>query len=139
MFIALFLLSVAAGAVLFIRLLGPDDWLVKGLREDRGSAVVVTCCVVLCAVLLIILLFLFLRVIPSLWTPAVAGTDMPTEHSHEFRVWNIVHWFLCLCIPIISGYLLYLLYSAGYKMFYPSSPNLSRSLGKHQLLSRHLR
>ncbi len=154
LFIVLFSVSVAAGAVLFVRLLGPDDWLVKGLREDKGSAVVVTCCVVVCAVLLMISLIFFLRVIPSLlayvlylpfWQPllaaAIAGSDseVPTGHARESLVWNVVHWFLSLCIPIVSGYLLHLLYSAGYRVFRRFSPNLSHSLGKHRLLSRHLR
>lgn len=140
MFYVLFSLSVAVGAVLFIRLLGPDAWLVKGLREDKVSAVVVTCFVVVCAVLLIISLVFLLRIIPSLWAPAIAAADndMQTEHLHESLVWNVVHWFLSLCIPILSGYLLYLLYSMVYRVLHHFSPNhLQRPHGYRQLASRH--
>lgn len=112
MFFVLFLLSVACGALLFVRLASSDAWLTKGLREDRIGAVIVTCFLGVCAIVLLTLLYVFLPLLPASLAAALAGPDkgLAGEDTQETFVGDIIRWFLLLCIPILSAYLLYWLY-----------------------------
>lgn len=112
MFFILFTLSAVCGALVFIRLTGSDDWLARGLREDKISAVAVTCLLGVCAIGIFILLYAFLSLIPDSLAPvfANAGKDLPKEDTRNVFVEDIIHWFLLLCIPILAGYLLHWLY-----------------------------
>jgi len=114
MFFVLFLLSVACGVLVFVRLAGSDAWLAKGLREDRIGAVAVTCLLGVCAIALLILLYVLLPLIPASLAAAFAGPDknLPGKDMHETVVGDIFRWLLLLCIPILSAYLLYWLYLA---------------------------
>jgi hypothetical protein len=114
MFSVLFLLSVICGAFLFTSLASSDAWLAKGLREDKIGAVIVACFLGVCAIALLTLLYVFLPLIPASLTAALAGPDknLPGEGAQETIVVDIIRWFLLLCIPILSAYLLYLLYRA---------------------------
>lgn len=116
MFSVLFLLSVACGVLLFVKLASSDVWLAKGLREDRISAVLVTCFLGACALILLTLLYVFLPLIPASLTAALAGTDkdLAGKDIQESLIGHIVRWFLLLCIPILAAYLLYLLYRTVY-------------------------
>jgi len=108
----LFLFSVACGVLLFVRLTGSDAWLTKGLRDDKFGAIVVMCTLIVCAILLFILLRASLS--PIMVSLAAASktpdNDFPRENVQEAFAGGIVYWLLLLCIPIISGYLLYWLY-----------------------------
>lgn len=112
MFLFLFLLSVTVGVVLFVGLLGHDAWLIKGLKEDRVGAIIATCFVVVCAILLVILLRFLLHLIPDLFATASTGANrhLPAESTKVVPVWDIILWFLFFCTPILSGFLLYVLY-----------------------------
>jgi len=112
MFSVLFLLSITCGALLFVKLTSSDAWLAKGIKEDRIGAVVVACFLGVCAIALLILLYVLLPLIPASLAAAFAGPDktFPGEDTHEAVVGDIISWLLLLCIPILSAYLLYLLY-----------------------------
>jgi hypothetical protein len=112
MFSILFLLSVVCGAFLFARLISFDAWLTKGLREDKIGAVIVVCFLGVCAFVLLTLLYVFLPLIPASLTAAFAvpDKDLTGENTQGTLVEDIIRWFLLLCIPILSAYLLYLLY-----------------------------
>jgi hypothetical protein len=113
MFSVLFLLSITCGALLFVKLASSDAWLTKGIKEDRIGAVVVACFLGVCAIALLIFLYMFLPLLPASIAEAFAGPDKTfpgTDETHEAFVGDIINWFLLLCIPILSAYLLYLLY-----------------------------
>jgi hypothetical protein len=114
MFIALFLLSATCGVFLFIRLAGTDDWLAKGLREDRVGAVVITCFLGICAILLLALLYVLLPLIPASLAAAFADAakELPAENTHESIFVDIIRWLLLLCVPILASYLLHWVYRA---------------------------
>lgn len=115
MFSVLFLLSIACGALLFVKLASSDAWLAKGIKEDRVGAVVVACFLGVCAVALLIFLYMFLPLLPASLAEAFAApskTFPAAEDTHEAFVEDIIRWFLLLCIPILSAYLLYLFYRA---------------------------
>ena len=116
MFFVLFLLSVACGVLVFVRLAGSDPWLAKGIREDRIGAVAVTCLLGVCAIALLILLYVLLPLIPASLAAAFADPDknLPGENTNETIATDIFRWFLLLCIPILSAYLLYWLYLAAH-------------------------
>jgi uncharacterized membrane protein len=113
MFSVLFLLSITCGALLFVKLASSDVWLAKGIKEDRIGAVIVACFLGVCAIALLILLYMLLPLIPASLAEAFAGpgkTFPGAEDTHEAFVGDIISWLLLLCIPILSAYLLYLLY-----------------------------
>ncbi|MCJ7728415.1 MAG: hypothetical protein MUO27_00810 [Sedimentisphaerales bacterium] len=99
---------------MFIRLAGTDDWLAKGLREDRVGAVVVTCFLGICAILLLALLYVLLPLIPASLAAifADAGKDLSAENTHESIFVDILRWLLLLCAPILASYLLHWVYRA---------------------------
>jgi uncharacterized membrane protein len=113
MFSVLFLLSITCGALLFVKLASSDAWLAKGIKEDRIGAVIVACFLGICAIALLTLLYMFLPRIPASLAEAFAApskTFPAAEETHEAFVGDIISWFLLLCIPILSAYLLYWLY-----------------------------
>jgi hypothetical protein len=112
----LFLLSIACGAFLFVRLASSDVWLTKGLREDRISAVLVACFLGACAIILLTLLYVFLPLIPASLAATLTGADkdLAGEDTQKTFSGDIVRWLLLLCTPILAAYLLYLLYRTVY-------------------------
>ena len=114
MLLFLLLLSIAVGVILFVKLLGPDAWLIKGLMEDKIGAIVGICLVVVSAILLSILLRFFLLNIPVLLAASSVGPDKDSirEYAQQTYAWDIVVRLLILCIPIVTAYLLYQLYRA---------------------------
>lgn len=112
MFYILFLLSLVCGAFLFAKLTSSDVWLTKGLREDRIGAVIVACVLGACAIVLLTSLYVLLPLIPASLSTALAvpNKDSAGGDTQETLVMDIIGWLLLLCIPIISAYLLFLLY-----------------------------
>jgi len=115
--LALFPLSVAIGMAIFIRRLGPDAWLIRGLKDDSMAAVVVMCLLIVGAISLVFALRCSLSFIPTSSAAAVGTTEFgpsqaiaAAENSQAGSVLPIVRWLLLLCIPIVSGYLLSVLY-----------------------------
>jgi len=111
--LALFPLSVAIGMAIFIRRLGPDAWLIRGLKDDSMAAVVVMCLLIVGAISLVFALRCSLSFIPTSSAAAVGTTEFGPSQAiaaAEGSVLPIVRWLLLLCIPIVSGYLLSVLY-----------------------------
>lgn len=111
-----FVLSLVFGAVIFVKLIGPDSWLIKGLRGDKIGAVVAFCTIILCGAVIFFSLRFSLSLLPDLLTGALAGTDnrVNVEYAQKANVWDGIVCFLSFCVPILTGYLLSLLYRGVY-------------------------
>ncbi|MBN2136546.1 MAG: hypothetical protein JW720_01945 [Sedimentisphaerales bacterium] len=116
MSLLIFALSLAFGVVVFVRLIGPDAWLIKGLRSDKIGAVVAFCSILVCGVAIFLLLQLSLSVLPTLVKEASAATDNDSavEYRQGIQVWDVFACILSFCVPILTGYLLSVLYRGIY-------------------------
>jgi len=118
MSLLLFVFSLLFGAVIFVKLIGSDSWLIKGLRGDKIGAVVAFCTIILCGAVIFFSLRFSLSFLPNLLTDALAGPDnrVKVEYAQTANMWDAIVWFLSLCVPILTGYLLSLLYRGVYRV-----------------------
>jgi hypothetical protein len=116
MSLLLFVLSLVLGAIIFVKLIGPDSWLIKGLRGDKIGAVVAFCTIILCGAVIFFSLRFSLSLLPDLLTGALAGPDnrVNVEYAQKANVLDGIVCFLSFCVPILTGYLLSLLYRGVY-------------------------
>lgn len=118
MSLLLFALSMIFGALLFVKLIGPDAWLIRGLRGDKIGAVLAFCTIIPCGILIFLLLRFSLSLLPGLITgtspAAAADTNSTTEYAEKVQVCHIAVCLMSFCVPIVTGYLLSLLYRAVY-------------------------
>ena len=116
--LVLFMISLGFGAMVFVRLIGPDAWLIKGLRGDRPGAIVAFCTIVLCGVVIFLGLRFSLSLLPDLLSSRRAGVepDSAAEYAYGAQVVNGIVWLLSLCVPILTGYLLGVLYRSVYRI-----------------------
>jgi len=56
-------LSLVFGMIVFVKLIGPDAWLIRGLRGDKLGAVVALCSILLCGTLIFLLLRFSLSIV----------------------------------------------------------------------------
>jgi len=104
----LLVLSVILGAFVFVRLIGPDAWLIKGLRGDQPAAVVAFCSLVVCGGLIFCGLRFSLSSASALFEGVVWGTtaESPVERGRSMEIWNAMAWFLSLCVPVLTALVL---------------------------------
>ena len=109
-------ISLVFGVVVFIKLIGPDAWLIKGLRGDQFGAVVALCSILLCGMLIFFLLHLSLSLLEELpiRASAAAEVDSAAEYTQSLPSWDIIVCLLSFCLPILTGYLLSLIYRGVY-------------------------
>jgi amino acid transporter len=114
----LFVFSLVLGAIIFVKLIGPDSWLIEGLRGDKIGAVVAFCTIILCGAVIFFSLRFSLSLLPNLLTGALAEPDnrVNVEYAQKANVWHGVVYFLSFCVPILTGYLLSLLYRGVYRV-----------------------
>ena len=107
-----FALSLTLGAVIFARLIGPDAWLIKGLRGDKPGAVVAFCSTVLCGALIFLLLRSSVSLLPHLIRRAygVTEADLAAEYPQQLQIWDAIVCLVAFCVPIVTGYMLSVLY-----------------------------
>ena len=110
-------LSLAFGMIVFVKLIGPDAWLIRGLRGDKLGAVVALCSIVLCGALILLLLRFSLSMVLELpiAVSAAAARDSSPEYAQRLQVWDIFVYLASFCLPILTGYVLSLLYRAVYR------------------------
>lgn len=118
MSLLLFVFSLIFGAIIFVKLIGLDSWLIKGLRGDKIGAVVAFCTIILCGAVIFFSLRFSLSLLPNLLTGALAGPDsrVNVEYVQKADVWDGIVCFLSFCVPILTGYLLSLLYRGVYQV-----------------------
>jgi hypothetical protein len=111
-----FVLSLVFGAIIFVKFIGPDSWLIRGLRGDKIGAVIAFCTIILCGAVIFFSLRFSLSLLPDLLTGALAGPDnrVNVEYAQKANVWDGIVCFLSFCVPILTGYLLSLLYRGVY-------------------------
>lgn len=111
-----FVLSLVFGAIIFVKFIGPDSWLIRGLRGDKIGAVIAFCTIILCGTVIFFSLRFSLSLLPDLLTGALAGPDnrVNVEYAQKANVWDGIVCFLSFCVPILTGYLLSLLYRGVY-------------------------
>jgi hypothetical protein len=116
MSLLLLVFSLVFGAIIFVKLIGPDSWLIKGLRGDKIGAVVAFCTIILCGAVIFFSLRFSLSLLPDLLTGAWAGPDnrVNVEYAQKANVLDGIVCFLSFCVPILTGYLLSLLYRGVY-------------------------
>ena len=110
-------LSLVLGGIVFVVLLGRDAWLIKGLRRDDATAIVVACVLLVVGLALFAVLRAVLTKIPhtlagvlapvSQWSPDAVHTSATTPFAEA------AGWFLGLCAPVLASFLLYGIYRAG--------------------------
>src|SRR4030042_3386198 len=100
MSLLLFVLSLVFGTVIFVKLIGPDSWLINGLRGDKIGAVVAFCTIILCGAVIFFYLRFSLSLIPDLLTGALAGPDnrVEVEYAQKANVWDGIVCFLFFCV-----------------------------------------
>ena len=109
-------ISLMFGAIVFVRLIGPDAWLIRGLRGDKLGAVIALCSILLCGALI----FSFLRFSLShlqelpIGASAAQNDDLPGSYTQPLRIWDVVFGLLTFCTPIATAYLLSLIYRGIY-------------------------
>lgn len=110
-------LSLAFGAMVFVKLIGPDAWLIRGLRGDKLGAVIALCSILLCGMLIFLLLRFSLTLVEELpiRVSAAAAGDSPPQYAPGLPAWDVLVCLLSFCLPIITGYLLSLLYRGVYE------------------------
>jgi len=110
-------LSLAFGMIVFVKLIGPDAWLIRGLRGDKLGAVVALCSILLCGTLIFLLLQFSLSMVQELPTAvsAAAARDSSPEYAQHLQAWDVLVCLASFCIPILTGYLLSLLYRGVYR------------------------
>jgi len=110
-------LSLAFGVIVFVKMIGPDAWLIRGLRGDKLGAVVALCSILLCGALILLLLQFSLSVVKEL--PIAVSAAAPRNSSPEYaqrpQAWDVLICLASFCIPIATGYLLSLLYRGVYR------------------------
>jgi hypothetical protein len=113
----IFALSLAFGAVIFVRLIGPDAWLIRGLRGDKLGAIIALCSILLCGALIFFLLQFSLSFIGELPMGASAAPkeDFVSEYTQHLNIWDVIVCLLSFCVPIATGYLLSLIYRGIYR------------------------
>jgi hypothetical protein len=113
----IFALSLAFGAVIFVRLIGPDAWLIRGLRGDKLGAIIALCSILLCGALIFFLLQFSLSFIGELPIGASAASngDFVPEYSRRLNMWNVIVGLLSFCVPLATGCLLSLIYRGVYR------------------------
>ena len=109
-------ISLVFGAAVFVILIGPDAWLIRGLRGDKFGAVVALFSILLCGMLIFFLLHFSLSLLEELPTRASAAADIDSavEYTQNLSGWDIVTGLLSFCLPILTGYLLSLIYRGVY-------------------------
>ena len=118
MSLLLFVFSLVLGAIIFVKLIGPDSWLIRGLRGDKIGAVVAFCTIILCGAVIFFSLRFSLSLLPNLLSGALAGPDnsVKVEYAQKANVWDGIVCVLSFCVPILTGYLLSLLYRGVYQV-----------------------
>jgi hypothetical protein len=118
MSLLLFVFSLVFGVIIFVKLIGPDSWLIRGLRGDKIGAVVAFCTIILCGGVIFFSLRFSLSLLPNLLTGALAGPDnrVNVEYAQKANVWDGIECFLSFCVPILTCYLLSLLYRGVYRV-----------------------
>lgn len=106
-------ISLAFGAIVFIRLIGPDAWLIRGLRGDKLGAVVALCSILMCGAAIFFLLRFSLEQLP-IGASAASGSDPSPEYGADLHIWDIISDLLAFCIPIATGCLLSIIYRGVY-------------------------
>jgi len=103
--------------IVFVMLIGPEAWLIRGLRGDKLGAVVALCSIVLCGALILLLLRFSLSMVLELpiAVSAAAARDSSPEYAQRLQVWDIFVYLASFCLPILTGYVLSLLYRAVYR------------------------
>ena len=111
-------LSLALGAIVFIKLIGPDAWLIRGLKSDSLGAVVVFCSILACGILMFLLLrfSVYLLPNPAQGDSAVNAEDLTTGYAQGAQVWDAFVCLMSFCIPILTGYLLSVVYRGAYRV-----------------------
>jgi|GEM_PF-6320256 len=115
--LGLYVLSLFLSGMIFVILLGRDAWIIKGLRRDEATAIVVACLLLVTGLALSAGLRTLLSKIPHAlaktltsvpqWSPDV----MPA--AAETPLADATGWFLGLCAPVLASLLLYGLYHVG--------------------------
>jgi len=110
-------LSLAFGAMVFVRLIGSDTWLIKGLRGDKLGAIVALCSILLCGAVIFFLLRFSLSLLQELpaGASAASDTELTPEYAQHFHIWDVVLGLLTFCTPIATAYLLSLIYKGIYQ------------------------
>ena len=110
-------LSLAFGAIVFIKLIGPDAWLIRGLRGDKLGAVVALCSILLCGALIFFLLRFSLSLLQELPMGASAASERNStpEYTQNLPIWDVIVFLLTFCVPIATGYLLSVIYRGVYR------------------------
>lgn len=109
-------ISLIFGVAVFVKLIGSDAWLIRGLRGDKIGAVFVLCSILLCGALIFFLLHFSLSLLEELpaRASATAEADSAAEYTARLSGWDIVVCLFSFCLPILTGYLLSLIYRAVY-------------------------
>ena len=110
-------LSLVFGAAVFVKLIGPDAWLIRGLRGDKLGAVIALCSILLCGALIFFMLQFSLSLIEELPMEASAAStmDLTPEYTQNLHMWDVIVCLLSFCVPIATGYLLSLIYRGVYR------------------------
>lgn len=118
MSLLLLVFSLVFGAIIFVKLIGPDSWLIKGLRDDKIGAVVAFCTIILCGAVIFFSLRFSLSLLPDLLTDALSGPDnrLKAEYAQKANMWDGIVWLVSFGIPILTCYLLSLLYRGVYRV-----------------------
>ena len=116
MSIVILAISLVFGGIVFVKLIGSDAWLIKGLRGDKLGAVMALCSILLCGMLIFLLLRLSLSVIEDLSTGvSTAGAgDSSGQYGQRLQIWGVLVYLVSFCLPIITAYLLSVLYRVVY-------------------------
>ena len=112
-------LSLAIGAIVFVKLIGPDAWLIRGIRGDKLGAVVALCSILLCGALVFFLLRFSVSLLEDMpmgaSASAASGKNLMPENTQNLNMWDVIVCLLSFCVPIATGYLLSLIYRGVYR------------------------
>ncbi|MHC4742679.1 MAG: hypothetical protein ACYS8Z_12245 [Planctomycetota bacterium] len=105
-------ISLAFGSIVFVRLIGSDSWLIRGLRCDKLGAIIALCSILLCGALIFFLLRFSLSHLQELPLGASAASegDLAADYTQNLRIWDVILGLLTFCTPIVTAYLLSLIY-----------------------------
>lgn len=110
-------ISLMFGAIVFVKLIGPDAWLIRGIRGDKLGAVIALCSILLCGAAIFFLLRFSLSHLQALpiGASAAQNDDLPVNYTQPLRIWDVVFGLLTFCTPIATAYLLSLIYRGIYE------------------------
>ncbi len=115
--LGLFIFSLILGGIVFVAMLGRDAWLIKGLRRDDVTAILVACILLVVGLALFAGLRTLLTRIPHALAAALAPVPQwspePLQTATETPFADAAGWFLSLCAPVLASFLLYGIYSTG--------------------------